>query len=232
MSLRVAITRALPEALKTAERIRALGHQPVLAPLLTIEPRPFDANIDGAQALLFTSAAGVRAFVGASSVRSAPVLTVGEVTAQAARDAGFADVRSADGDVEALTALAKATLDPAAGKLIHISGAQVAGDLTAQLAAAGFDMERRIAYDARAAAALPAEFAEKLDIVLFHSPRGGAAFVALGAPGAARLMAACLSPAVADAASAQGRLAWARLIVAPAPREDALLRAALTGANA
>lgn len=223
--MRVAITRALPEALKTAECVRALGHEPVLAPLLAIEPCSFDTNLEGAQALLFTSSTGARAYAAGSAVRALPVLAVGDITAHAAREAGFADVRSADGDVEALAKLVKATIDPAAGRLVHISGAQVAGDLVARLAAAGFDVERRVAYDARAVTALPAAFTEDLDLVLFHSPRGAAAFVALGAPGAERLTAGCLSQAVADAA-APAR--WARVIVAPKPREDALLAAALT----
>lgn len=228
MTLRVAITRALPEALNTAGRVRALGHEPVLAPLLTIEPCAFDTGLDGAQALLFTSSTGARAYAAGSAARDLPVLAVGDMTAQAARDAGFADVRSAGGDVEALTALVKATIDRAAGKLVHISGAQVAGDLVARLAGAGFNVERRVAYDARAATTLPTGFSEQLDLVLFHSPRGAAAFVALGAPGAERLTAVCLSSAVAEAARA---VAWGRVIVAPAPREDALLRAALGNAN-
>lgn len=223
--MRVAITRALPEALKTAERVRALGHEPLLASLLAIELCSFDSGLEGAQALLFTSSTGVRAYAVGSAVRTLPVLAVGDITAQAARDAGFADVRSADGDVEALTKLVKDTIDPAAGRLIHISGAQVAGDLVARLTAAGFDVERRVAYDARAVTALPAAFSEKLDLVLFHSPRGAAAFIALGAPGAERLIAGCLSQAVADAVVPAR---WARVIVAPKPREDALLAAALT----
>jgi uroporphyrinogen-III synthase len=137
-------------------------------------------------------------------------------------------VRSADGDGAALAALARATLDPHGGKIVHISGEHVAGDLAGKLAAAGFNVERRIAYSARAATALPSAFAGPLDIVLFHSARAAAAFLALGAPGAERLTAACLSPAVAAAARGPG---WRRLIVAPEPREEAFLAAALAGLN-
>lgn len=226
MSLRVAVTRALPEAQRTAERLRALGTEPVLAPLLTITPCAYNTSVAGAQALLFTSANGVRAFPDVRGAGDCVVLTVGDATAEAARAAGFQDVRSADGDVVALAALAKAQLDPQAGKLIHIGGEHVAGDLAGELRAAGFDVERRVAYSARAASVLPQALRQPVDLILFHSARAAETFVALGAPGAARLTAACLSPAVAAAAS---KAQWRSIVVSPAPREDLFLAAALRG---
>jgi uroporphyrinogen-III synthase len=224
MTLRIAITRALPEALASAERVRARGHEPVLAPLLRIAPRAFDASLVGVQALLFSSSNGVRAFAQASAGRGALVLAVGDATAQAARDAGFADVRSADGDVAALADLARAALTPGAGKLVHISGAHAAGDLAGALQASGFSTERRIAYEAVAADTLPEAFSGELDVVLFHSARAAATFIALGAPKAASLRAVCLSQAVAEAAAPAP---WACIVTAERPREDALLDAAL-----
>ncbi len=224
--IRVAVTRALPEAIKTAERVRALGAAPVLAPLLTIVPCAFDTNTDGAQAIIFTSSNGVRAFPDAHGARARAVFAVGDATAAAARDAGFLHVQSADGDVRDLAALVKSALDPAAGKLIHIAGDHVAGDLGGELAAAGFGYERRLAFASVAATTLPPAFFEPLDAVLFHSARAAETFVALGAARSAELIAACLSEAVAEAAR---KTAWKSVIVAPAPREDALLAALLQG---
>ncbi|MBC7770266.1 MAG: uroporphyrinogen-III synthase [Phycisphaerales bacterium] len=222
----MAITRALPETARTAERLRVLGADPVVAPLLTIVPCGYDTNTEGAQAIIFTSSNGVRAFPDARGARTRIVLAVGDATAAAAREAGFINVRSADGDVNALAALAKATLDPGGGKLIHIAGDHVAGDLAAELRAAGFSYERRLAFASVAAHALPEAFAEPLDAVLFHSARAAETFVSLGAPNAASLIAACMSEAVAVAAR---KTAWRRIIVAPAPREEALLAALLQG---
>src|SRR5690349_12810995 len=104
---RVAITRAQPGADETASRLRALGAEPILAPLLSIVPCASNTNVAGADALIFTSANGVRAFPDVQHARDIAVLTVGDATAEAARTAGFANVRSADGDVEALAALVK-----------------------------------------------------------------------------------------------------------------------------
>jgi uroporphyrinogen-III synthase len=219
VTLRVAITRAAPDGARTAERVRALGAEPILTPLITIIPCGYDTNVEDAQALLFTSSNGVRAFPDARRLHAKPVLTVGDATADAARAAGFSDVRSANGDVSALAALAAATLRPDAGKLVHIAGDHVAGDLAGALRAAGFSVERRFAYAARAAGTLPPELLGPLDVVLFHSARAAETFVQLGAPNAGALTAACLSQAVADAVSAAK---WARVVVSPA-----LLRAAL-----
>lgn len=224
--LRVAITRAQPEADRTAARVRARGHQAIVAPLLTIVACGYDTNTSDAQAIIFTSTNGVRAFPDARGARDRLVLTVGDATAEAAREAGFNDVRSADGDVNALVALAKRELDPANGKLIHIAGDHVAGDLGGELRAAGFSVERRLAYASVAAFQLPDALTQPLDIVLFHSARAAETFAALGAPNAAQLVAGCLSATVADAA---GKTSWKRIVTAPFPREDDLLAATLGG---
>lgn len=223
---RVAITRAMPEAETTAERVRALGAEPIVAPLLTIMPCGYDTNTEGAQAIIFTSSNGVRAFPDVRGARDRIVLTVGDVTAEAARAAGFTDVRSANGDVKSLAELAKRDLDPAKGKLIHIAGDHVAGDLGGELRAAGFKVERRLAYASVARPTLPEALLAPLDIVLFHSARAADTFVALGAPNAGGMTAGCMSKSIADAAA---KTAWTRIIVAPAPREDALLAATLGG---
>ncbi len=226
MMLRVAITRAEPEASRTAARVRARGAEAIVAPLIAIVPCGYDTNTEGAQAIIFTSTNGVRAFPDARGARDRLVLTVGDATAEAAREAGFNDVRSADGDVNALVALAKRELDPARGKLIHIAGDHVAGDLGGELRAAGFSVERRLAYASVAAAPLPPALNGPLDIVLFHSPRAAQRFIELGAPNAANLVAGCMSAAIAEAA---GKVSWKRIITAPRPREDDLLAATLGG---
>lgn len=224
--LRVAVTRAQPEAERTAARVRALGHEAIVAPLLTIVPCGYDTNTNGAQAIIFTSTNGVRAFPDARGARERLVLTVGDTTASAAREAGFIDVRSANGDVNALVELAKRALDPGNGKLIHISGDHVAGDVSGKLRAAGFSVDWRLAYASVAAMALPDALREPLDVVLFHSTRAAETFAALGAPNVETLTAGCLSATIAEAAA---KSSWKRIVTAPHPREDDLLAATLGG---
>ncbi|MBX9746556.1 MAG: uroporphyrinogen-III synthase [Hyphomonadaceae bacterium] len=228
MTPRVAITRTQPEAGLTAHRVRAFRGEPIVASLLKIEARPFDSDVAAAQAVLFTSANGVRALALQNVDRKMNVVAVGDATAAQARSAGYAGVLVAEGDVRALAKLVLGRFDPGAGPLVHIAGAHVAGDLDGQLRSAGFTYERRIAYEAVAVTTLPAALLQPLDIILFHSARAAETFVNLGAPNAAKLIAGCLSEAVAQAARVT---VWKQIIVAPAPREDALLAATLGGQN-
>lgn len=226
MSLRIAVTRTAPEVHNSVARLNARGAEAFAAPLLEIAARAdLNRDISGAQALLFTSANGVRAFA------SAPIraLTVGDATAAAAREAGFTNVEASHGDSQALAALVREKLRPQDGRVIHISGADVASDLAGALSDAGFTAERRIAYEARAASALPAALAEALkngalDRVVFHSARAAHVFHSLAGAHATHLTAVTLSPMVAKAAQVSP---WARIIAASAPREDALIEAAL-----
>lgn len=225
MTKRVVITRALPEAQATARRVRDRRCIPVLAPLLTIVPCGYNTSLEGAQALLFTSSNGVRAFPDIRGAQGLVVLAVGDATAAAAREAGHKNVLSADGDVRSLAELARRQLKPGGGKLIHIGGSDVAGDLAGELSTEGFKVERRVAYAARPAAEPPEALAVPFEVILFHSARAASVYIGFGAPNSAAAIAACISQTVADAASA---VPWGRLVVAPQPREDALLDAALS----
>jgi len=168
------ITRAQPGADATAERVRALGHDPVVAPLLAVQMLP-DVAVDlhGVAALAFTSANGVRAFADASGERALKVFAVGAATAQAARQAGFKSVLSADGDVEALAEGIAVRRGELRGAVLHPGAAEPAGDLAGALEKHGVDARRLILYET-APVQLADEAAEALgrcDAVLLHSPR-------------------------------------------------------------
>lgn len=238
MTIRIAITRAEPEASRTAARIRDLGGEPILTPLLAIAPRAFDANLTEVSALLFTSSNGVRAFAAAAPERNLPALCVGDATAEAARAAGFTHVASADGAGADLVALARKTLDSHKGRVLHLSGENIAHDIADELSEAGFNAERRVVYAAEASAILPHALAAPLDVILFHSARAAEIYAGFGAPNAHLRIAACLSPTVAHAAATSptaaptGLIPWKKLVVAPSPREHLLLREAFASAGA
>src|SRR5262249_3430191 len=105
MTLRALVTRPEEDAAPLAAALAERGIDVTLEPLLSIHPLP-DAPIDltGVQALLFTSANGARSFAelaggrGLPGWRDLPAFAVGDATATAARNAGFAHVESAGGD--------------------------------------------------------------------------------------------------------------------------------------
>ncbi len=231
--MRLLVTRSIEDAEPLAAALRELGYEAVLEPLMSITDVDAPDRIpDGAQALLITSANGIRAFARWNSRRDIAVFAVGDASARAARDLGFAEVRSAAGDVDALAALVGDEADTGAGALVHIAGSHVAGDLSGLLEAAGFDAQRRVLYQATAAEKLsPATVDElkpgTLDGVLLFSPRTAGLFVKLAAAAGVEeachaLVATCLSQAVADNAQA---LPWRDVVVAPEPNQRSLLDA-------
>jgi uroporphyrinogen-III synthase len=173
--MRIAITRPEEDAGPLRAKLEALGHDPVMVPLLAIRPRA-DAVIPTLdwQAVAVTSANGVRALPATSALKSVRMLTVGPQSLKAARDAGFS-AEAHGGDVNGLAQFIRGAFDPARGPILYLSGAETAGDLEGQLTAAGFSCHRAVLYDAVPADDLgPAAEALRLgqiDAVLLYSPR-------------------------------------------------------------
>ena len=147
--MRLLLTRSLTDCESLARRLDGIGVQSLSEPLLNIvftAGPPLD--LDGVSGLLMTSANGVRAFCRRSVNRTLPVYAVGDASARMAVEAGFENVRSASGDVEALATLVCREADPDEGMLLHIAGTRVAGDLTGNLASRGYACRRQVLYDA------------------------------------------------------------------------------------
>ena len=106
--MRVLVTRSEPGASETGDRLIAAGYLPIIEPVFVIEPIPVEVPFF--DALAFTSANGARQFATLSPRRDDPVFCVGARTAEAAREAGFKNVTSADGDADALAQAILASL--------------------------------------------------------------------------------------------------------------------------
>jgi uroporphyrinogen-III synthase len=236
--MRLVVTRPIDEAERTAERLRARGHEVLIAPMLAIAPVsdspppavPFDA-------ILITSGNAPRmlsAHPHLAVLTGLPVFAVGRRTAQAARDAGFADVTSADGDAGDLARLVASRLgsDPggARRRLLYLAGDDRARDLAGDLRPHGIDVETWVVYRALAARTLPAQMCDfgarrGIDGVLHFSQRTAGIFLAAAeAAGLAAEMRPvthyCLSARVCEPLRAAG---WPDIRIAPHPGEEALL---------
>jgi uroporphyrinogen-III synthase len=206
------VLRPQPGADATAERIRALGLEPVTAPLFRIVPLEWTMSERPFQAILLTSANAARA-LNDEPDRQIPVYAVGAATAEAARAAGFTAVTAGRGDV--VQVLRRAATDGVAS-LLHLTGV----DRT------GFDpesirIEVRAVYSAEPVDPPPslADGLARGAVALLHSARAARRFRELGGTGH-RI--AAISAAVL-AAAGDG---WAATAVAERPTDDALLAAA------
>lgn len=219
------VTRPEPGASETAERLRALCHEPVVAPLLHISPLTL-APFGEVGAVLVTSGNAVASLP--ASLHSTPILAVGNATASRARAAGFARVVSADGDAAALAAVTRQSLPPGTA-LLFAAGRGQGAALAAALRAHSYVVYRRAVYAARPASRMPPAALQalrdgSLAAALFMSAETARAFVRLLPlalhPALAAVDALAIGPPAADALCV---LPWRRVRVSAKPTQDSLL---------
>ena len=208
--MRILVVRPQPGADATAARLAAMGHDPVVHPLLTTRAVAWVQPATRPDATILTSAAAVRhAGPGADGLKPLPAHAVGDATAAAASAADWADVRTGPGTVQAL-------LDGlAAGHYLHLAGAE----LTPVQVPPGIRLTRVTVYETplQPLPALP-----DIDAVLLHSPRTAAHFAAewdrLGGQRSAVHVLAISAATLAAAGDG-----WAQALAAPEPTDAALL---------
>lgn len=222
MKPRLLILRPEPGGAATEARARALGWQTLWAPLFRVGPvdwsPPSPTRFD---AMLLTSANAARlAGPALAGFVHLPLYAVGQATAEAARAAGFGDIRIGTGGVTPLIARAA---DDGVGSLLHLAGRE-----HRHAERPGITIHRRIVYAADPVDRLPEEARSALTagaIALLHSPRAAALFatlVDLASLDRRGVRIAAISPAALDAAGC----GWAAAFAAASPDDDALLAAA------
>lgn len=235
--MRVLVTRPEAQGRRTAARLGALGHEPLLVPLTAIRPTGAAPPPGPFAAAIVTSANAVPAlagWIGDEPGRAAlPVFAVGERTAEHLRAAACASVRDAadeGGDAVALARLVRSAV-PAGARLLLATGRDRKAEPAAALRAAGYDLAIWDVYAAEPARELPVALADalragRLDAALHYSRRSAETALALAA-GAGLLppFHALAHHALSDDIAEPLRRAGAgRVAVAARPDEEALLQ--------
>ena len=238
----ILVTRPQPDNAATVAALRALGFEALPAPMLRFEPVAFqldDADA-GFGAVIVTSANALRAIEGKAALArltALPLFAVGERTAQAARDVGFSNVISADGDAtvlrDLLVARVRAQTFKKTATLLYLAGADLARDLAGELGERGFNVVTQTTYRMAAILHLPDDVcaafaAHGIEAVLHYSRRSARAFLNAARAGGVEISAlavpqCCLSESVA----AIVRDAGATQVVAAATSDEKALFAAL-----
>jgi uroporphyrinogen-III synthase len=232
--MRLVVTRPQPDADRQADILRARGHQVFLEPLLHVEYRDVGRlPLDGVQALVATSRNALRALARNEALAKAkklPLFAVGGATATMAETLGMETVIAGAGSSDALAPLVAEQCRPEDGAILHVAGAQLAGDVKGDLEKLGFTVRQEQVYSTIPAAAFSLELRQaisdgEVDGAILMSPLTARTWADLArAAGleaeAARLAYFCLSQAVGRELSGIGA---ERIFVAAAPREDDLL---------
>jgi uroporphyrinogen-III synthase len=232
MSRRVLVTRPEPGASQTAKRLQDAGFSPLVLPLSeprTLQvgsvPEQFDAvTVTSANAIRHASRALLDRLAGSHCY------AVGQKTAAAARDAGFADIVTGPGDAEALADVIISAEKPGAA-ILYLCGRVRLPAFEEKLRAAGIDVRPVETYDT-VGINHESSFIRRLlderpvDAVLLYSARAAEAFASIvSRPELAFLFNAaglfCLSSRVA---SAFGGYDTIQVHIAAEPNEEALLQ--------
>lgn len=185
--MHILVTRPELDAAETAAQLAALGLGVSVAPLLQVEFLDADVSLDGVQAIVATSRNALRALARSAQFEAAkalPIAVVGRASARQARELGWREVIAGDGGARELLPLVVARLMPDAGRVLYVSGEEVAFDLATALEAEGFTVTRQIVYRTADAAELPGDVVAGIrggviDATLMMSPRSARAFCRL-----------------------------------------------------
>jgi uroporphyrinogen-III synthase len=197
-----------------------MGLEAIVAPLFHLRPVQWEApDTSEVDSVLLTSANACR--LGGDQVAAfadLPCYAVGEATADAARSAGFREVRTGPGN------------GAAALRMMIADGAERPLHLCARdhLPLGSPRILRRIVYAADAVSALPpAAVGAVRDgaVALVHSPRAASLFAKLVDLAGLDRSGTCLV-AISDAAAAPAGFGWRKVATAPRPRDQALLELA------
>jgi uroporphyrinogen-III synthase len=236
----VLVTRPQPDDEATAVALRARGFEVLTAPMLRFEPVAFQDDTDAAYgAVIVTSAnalRGIEPHLENSRLLALPLFAVGERTADAARDAGFEKVISADGDAAGLRDCVLASVKTKelkkASPLLYLAGADLARDLAGELGERGFTVVTHTTYRMAPVSSLPREIcdafaAHRIEAVLHYSRRSARAFLQAARAGGVEISAlaipqCCISAQVATVVRDAGAT---QVVVAATPDENALLEA-------
>ena len=229
--MKVLITRHETTAINLGKILSREGITTMREPLLKIVPKFEPISVKGFQALIVTSANGSIALAKGTDYRRIPVFAVGGATAAIAIEAGFIQVRNANGRVLTLTDIIISELNPEHGPLLYLSGENISVDIENILRAEKFKIHRQIVYRAVSAKALSASTMHALrkkniDVVSFFSPRTAITFAKIIEKKGLReifgsLTAVCLSEAVADPIR---NLGWQEVLISETPDQESLVR--------
>ena len=228
--MRFLLIRPIDESAALAKKLENTGHQTIIDPVLTIQSEAHNTiNFSLYQALIFTSAAAIKIFTQTYDVLKLRTYTVGQKSAQEAKQHGFHDIISADGDVNKLAQLITSNANTSSGPLLYLSAADVAKDLNKLLEKKGFQIDRVIIYQAQAITELkkPTLLALKkheIDFIPFYSSRSALIFKEMirksnMLESLNHVTALCLS---ANIEKTLVDLPWKNLMTAKKPKEDEL----------
>ncbi|MBO0346579.1 uroporphyrinogen-III synthase [Roseibium sp. CAU 1637] len=232
--MRFLVTRPEPQCSLSAQRLAGLGHEVLTVPLMQQLTVGLPLLPDAGYAAIAVTSARVAEVLAQDSqadvLKRLPVFAVGDRSATAMRQAGWSQVMSAKG---AGADLAQLILQAGVkGRLLYPAAADRAFDLAAALQLAGITVDTQVVYRMEVLGYLPNTIEQalaerQLDGTLLYSRRSAEIFTTLVAAASGLELLRNQRVIVMSHGVASSLPEFVETVIATAPNEEALFKAAL-----
>jgi len=183
--MHILFTRPLEDCQETMIKFQLLGHEVSHMPLIYVKNKNYDEiNFEDFKGIIFTSSNAIK-FLNLKKInKKINCFCVGNATEKKARNSGFQNTFSAEGNVDNLKELILQNFNSSEGKLLYVSGEIVSNELDDKLISEGYDVKRITNYAAKHVENLNENFVEKIkmkmpNIVYVYSQNSAASFLNL-----------------------------------------------------
>ena len=163
--MHILFTRPLEDCKEIMVKFQLLGHEVSHMPLIYVEKKNYDEiNFKSFKAIIFTSSNAIK-FLSLKKIdKKINCFCVGSATEKKARNFGFQNTFSAEGNVNNLKELILQNFNSSDGKLLYVSGEIVSNELDKNLISEGYDVKRIVNYTVKHVENLNEDFVEKIKI--------------------------------------------------------------------
>jgi|TARA_B100002003_G_scaffold49022_1_gene44181 uroporphyrinogen-III synthase len=166
-------------------KFQRLGHKVSHMPVINIKKIDYEnLKFSEFKGIIFTSSNAIKCLDVSSIDKNINCFCVGSITEKKARNVGFQNVYSADGNVNNLKELILQNFSQKDGKLLYVSGEIVSVSLDKDLISEGYSLQRLVNYSADPIEELDQKFIDELkssmpDIVYVYSQNSAKNFLKL-----------------------------------------------------
>ena len=183
--MHILFTRPFEDCQDMMQKFQSLGHDVSHMPLIYVEKKNYkEIRFDDFKGIIFTSSNAIK-FLNLKKIdKKINCFCVGNATEKVARNSGFQNTISAEGNVNNLKELILQNFNSSDGKLLYVSGEIISSNLDEKLISEGYDIKRVVNYTVKHVERLNENFLEKIklkmpNLVYVYSQNSAVSFLNL-----------------------------------------------------